>query len=422
MPEGKKTEDLLKSWPRKVTVGSCTVKVYEVSHPTNRSGKAYVVAWSTPTGRKTQKFARPGAAIEEARLVASQLAQGRVEGADMTRGDRDELQAARRLTGDVPLLAALAEWAKARTLTQGQLILAAESWRLRHSAVIEQATVSVVLERFLKAKKKQGFNTKKNHGSIFNDIEAALGTQAIGSIGKTALQAYLDAIVNSTTRNTHRKRMVTLWRWARSRDLLPRDLETEADRTDRAQEKAPEIGIITPAVFLEWLLLVRADLQHDLAALVVSGFCGLRRSEIHGQQWKDINLEEGHLRVTSAKRGTPSRRLVPLPQNAVQWLLACRDRKGNLCEGMAVDRARKAGIAAGLNLPENCTRHSYISYAVAKTKNIPAVALDAGNSPTIIHKHYRELVTAATAEKWFALLPTSESVAGAIVAMDRKVV
>jgi hypothetical protein len=33
------------------------------------------------------------------------------------------------------------------------------------------------------------------------------------------------------------------------------------------------------------------------------------------------------------------------------------------------------------------------------------VALEAGNSPTIIFKHFRELTTEEQAEKWFGIMP-----------------
>lgn len=33
------------------------------------------------------------------------------------------------------------------------------------------------------------------------------------------------------------------------------------------------------------------------------------------------------------------------------------------------------------------------------------VALEAGNSPSIIFKHYRELTTEEQAEKWFSIMP-----------------
>jgi hypothetical protein len=121
-PRGKR------DWPRTIAAGSASVKIYQVAHETNASGKAYVLVWRTPAGRKSQKFADARAAIVEGKLKAAQLGAGRVEGADMTRGDRDELQAARQLAKGVPLLAALQEWAKGRELTAGNVLGACEAW------------------------------------------------------------------------------------------------------------------------------------------------------------------------------------------------------------------------------------------------------------------------------------------------------
>ncbi len=123
-------------WPRTVTVGSVTVKVYRVAHPTNKTGRAYVVAHRTPSGRKTSKFADPSAALEEARLIAGKLAAGKVEAADMTGGDREELHAARQLTGKIPLLSALEEWKAAKVLCGGHLLTAAKTWADSHRATI----------------------------------------------------------------------------------------------------------------------------------------------------------------------------------------------------------------------------------------------------------------------------------------------
>jgi hypothetical protein len=60
-------------------------------------------------------------------------------------------------------------------------------------------------------------------------------------------------------------------------------------------------------------------------------------------------------------------------------------------------------------LPENCTRHSWISYRLAETKDIAATALEAGNSPQIIRKHYLKLRTAAQAAEWFGVLAHREN-------------
>ena len=57
----------------------------------------------------------------------------------------------------------------------------------------------------------------------------------------------------------------------------------------------------------------------------------------------------------------------------------------------------------------NALRHSFISYRVALTKDIAAVALEAGNSPKMIFAHYRELCTEAEAREWFSILPAERA-------------
>ena len=55
----------------------------------------------------------------------------------------------------------------------------------------------------------------------------------------------------------------------------------------------------------------------------------------------------------------------------------------------------------------NGLRHSFISYRVATVSNVAQVALEAGNSPAIIFRNYRELVTPQDAKAWFAITPES---------------
>jgi hypothetical protein len=52
-------------------------------------------------------------------------------------------------------------------------------------------------------------------------------------------------------------------------------------------------------------------------------------------------------------------------------------------------------------------RHSFISYRLADIQNVAQVALEAGNTPQMIFKHYRELVRPADAKKWFSVTPES---------------
>jgi hypothetical protein len=129
MDRQKKYKRKSKEWPRTITVGSARTRVYRVKHSSNRNGVAYVVAYSTPAGRKTQKFADMSEALQEAGIIAERLAAGRVEGSEMSRGEREEYIAARALVGSHPLLSALQEWVRARELCGLDLIRAAENWR-----------------------------------------------------------------------------------------------------------------------------------------------------------------------------------------------------------------------------------------------------------------------------------------------------
>ena len=70
-----------------------------------------------------------------------------------------------------------------------------------------------------------------------------------------------------------------------------------------------------------------------------------------------------------------------------------------------------------------------LSYRLAAIQNTAQVALQAGNNPQMIFRHYRELVRAADAEKWFAVTPASveaakaareSGAAGKIVALPKE--
>lgn len=396
-------------YPRQVRVGSVAVKVYRLRHRQAASGFVYAVAWADSNGRKMRQFSDEGAAMEEARLKAAQIASGRVEGADLSRSDRDELVAAKRMCGDVPLLSALEEWSKAREIAKGNLMLAAQSWAERTGASFETITIGIVVNRFLEAKRKAGVDVRASYNKILPSFVQALGERELHTLSARELTAWLDRrYSHPVSRNTARRRVVTLWRWARKQGYLPRDAMTEAEQTDAAREEDHVIGVISAKVYGDLLTHFRATHPEYLAPLVLAGFCGLRRAEVHNQTWEDVSLERGFVRVTKAKRNTPAHRLVPLAPAAKRWLKLC-DRKGSLCDNLAIDRIREIGKAADFELPENCFRHSFISHRVAQTGNVAETALEAGNSPRIIFRHYRELFTKAEGEAWFSLTPRAKA-------------
>lgn len=69
-----------------------------------------------------------------------------------------------------------------------------------------------------------------------------------------------------------------------------------------------------------------------------------------------------------------------------------------------------AALVASLKIkwPRNVLRRSFISYRIAIVKSADQVALEAGNSASIIFKNYRELTTEEQAAEWFGILPKEE--------------
>lgn len=399
-----------KKW--QIKRGAVTTKVYLFTRKDGR--QVFTACWSPVPGQsKTRQFASYEAAYAEASLKAEQLAAGKLMLVKSDTRDLDELAAARKVVGDMPLMSALAEWLRARELTNNNVIPAAEAWAARNAAPVEHIKVAEVVKRFLKAKSDAGIKTAENHAHIFKDLTRDLGGYDLDTVSAQMLDKWLGRWEHPSTRNTFRKHIVALWRWSQKKGYLSDQVKTEAERTDRAVEAELVPGIINADTFERLLAFFRGKHPEYLPALVLAGFTGLRRSEIHDQLWSDINLAAGHLKVTKAKRGTPSRRLVPLCQAAAEWLMLAPDKTEFVCSNLALDRIRKIaseaknenGMPVFTEVPENCFRHAFISHRVATTGDIARTSLEAGNSADMVRKHYLELVTKQEGEAWFAIRP-----------------
>ena len=100
--------------------------------------------------------------------------------------------------------------------------------------------------------------------------------------------------------------------------------------------------------------------------------------------------------------------MVPLTDNLKAWLAPWRTATGRIItrkgvSGSLCELGLKAKIEGGWK--KNALRHSYISYRVALTGDVARTALESGNSPKMIFRHYREVVDEEAANAWFAITP-----------------
>lgn len=105
---------------------------------------------------------------------------------------------------------------------------------------------------------------------------------------------------------------------------------------------------------------------------------------------------------------TKARQLSTLGVNLAAWLAAYAGRKGKVWTGghdEFYDAQQETAKAAGLKWKANALRHSAASYMFALSNDAGRVAGFLGNSASVVHKHYRELVRPVDAQRWFNMKP-----------------
>jgi hypothetical protein len=68
----------------------------------------------------------------------------------------------------------------------------------------------------------------------------------------------------------------------------------------------------------------------------------------------------------------------------------------------------------------NGLRHAFCTYHFALQSNENLTAAQAGNSPAMIHGHYKGLVTRSEAEKWFNVQPSRAANVITLTATENK--
>jgi integrase len=197
----------------------------------------------------------------------------------------------------------------------------------------------------------------------------------------------------------------TFFRFCQARGWLSKHADL-LSCIERRSATGSDIEIFTPG---ELRSLLAAAPPHVATCLAIQAFAGIRTAELLRLTWHDLERRPGYIEITARQAKTASRRLIPLSENLAAWLRVAPRIGTGLLWARSSNRyfvAQKLTAArAGMTWKVNALRHSFISYRVAKIKDIAAVALEAGNSPKMIFAHYRELCTEQEADRWFSIIP-----------------
>ncbi|MGA7394662.1 MAG: site-specific integrase [Terrimicrobiaceae bacterium] len=292
----------------------------------------------------------------------------------------------------------------------------------RKKAQLSPIRVPDLVEKFmqhLRGQKKSRRYTLDMQARLHKAAETFTGF--VGDIHATGINRWLLGMrhVGGRTKNNYRAALATLLSFARQEGHLARGIPTEAEFSSRFDGRSGEIGIYAA----EKLRILLFRLEPRLMPFVAIGaFAGLRSAEIVRLEWQEIRFAQNVIEIKASKAKTASRRLAPILPVLAEWLSPVRRESGQVLVGVkdefalatqfkkAVDAIKDEDGKPLVKIIHNGLRHSFITYRMAVLKNAAQVALEAGNSPRMIFEHYRELVTEAEANAWFAVRPDEAKV------------
>jgi integrase len=230
----------------------------------------------------------------------------------------------------------------------------------------------------------------------------SFGKEMIAGISASRIDEWLRGLgVGAVTRNTFRRRLAVLFSFAKRRGYVT---ENPIADVERAKERETEIEILSVN---EMARLLECASPEMVPFWAIGAFAGLRRAEIERLTWNEVDFEADVIEVKASKAKTASRRLVSIQPNLREWLAPYRGRIGPVCpvnlQRKINDDRERAGLRA--EWPQNALRHSFGSYHLARFNDAAKLALEMGNSPATIFRHYRQVVKPREAERYWKIAP-----------------
>lgn len=218
----------------------------------------------------------------------------------------------------------------------------------------------------------------------------------------------------AVTHENYNNCVKAFFNWAIKRDYVDDNPSAKIELLIKTEY---EPGILTVNQCRE---LMDETLKHDPELLSYASlmlFCGLRPSEAQRIVPSDINLAKRRIILSGSKTKTRQRRIINMSENAAAWFELGtfgqetwnQDKIANVKHRWEEVRdilKEKWGLK---KWPHDCMRHSFCSYYLAYHEDAAETALQAGHTEGVLFKHYRALVEKEEAEKFWKLMPPSNT-------------
>jgi site-specific recombinase XerD len=219
--------------------------------------------------------------------------------------------------------------------------------------------------------------------------------------------------------------------WCVKKEKLSKNPLGKVDKPDETKRKPEALTVEEVKSVLQWAEKIHKGSMVPYFCLAT--FAAIRPEEIQRMDWADFDWDD---KIVMVDGKGARHRSVDLPEVCIKWLKPYAKSKGSVCpdnfrklfdlvRALAGFRLRKQALhgidkEGYADLVKNCDsedrpvwindvlRHTAISFYQKLIKDVGKVADWAGNSPSMIHKHYRAVrgVTDKTCDEFWAIEPS----------------
>ena len=325
--------------------------------------------------------------------------------------DGAEFKAARKALGGVEKVdVAAREYAVALSRLGGASLLDAVEAFIKSTPGKTDKTIPVLVEAYVASLK--GDVSEQYLVRVRNRLRrfAARFTGKLHEVCADEIEKWIKGFgLGKRARNNERAAVIAFSNWAKDRGYLPEGRDVEASKIKKVATTTT-IAIFPVETVAKLLEALREERPELLPYAALGIFAGVRPFELMRLRFETAlrwNFKDIEITAEEAKIGP--RRLTKMFPNLAEWLADYRDKTGPLAPRNAHEKLSRFVDKKGIEWSPDVMRHSFISYAVAFTESVGAVALWAGNSEAVIKKHYLKRVTKDEGKAFFAILPNRPS-------------
>ena len=265
-------------------------------------------------------------------------------------------------------------------------------------------TVAAAVRMFVnEAERRSASHSQKL--DIFERAFPAAFKGRVADIEPAALRKWIKArSANGNTQAMYYRYAKLFFYYLTANRLLPHDPMVGVP----APKTKPGRNILQPRQMKALLALELPD--HVRALLLLGGFAGLRTEEIERMTWENVNTKTGQIHVPPGAMkdsGGYDQRIVdftePLKRRKA-WLAKQKGKIIPVASETLHTHRRRACAPVLKEWPDNCLRHSFATYHLARAKNAGLTAFQMGHtSAAMVQKVYAVPAALADWKAWWAI-------------------